>query len=213
MRRNIMLLAMVAVVAALGFGTRARADDETQAAPPPPQGYELATFAGGCFWCMEATFETYKGVKSVTSGYTGGYKDHPKYEEVWKGKTGHAESINVVFDPKVVTYKQLLQYFWHNIDPGDGDGQFCDHGFSYRPEIFYHNEEQRREAEASKKEVEAMHVVPEVKVRISPASTFWVAEEYHQDYYKKNPEHYHAYREGCGRDRRLREIWGDRAGH
>jgi len=208
------IIGIVALVAAVlvAMQGRARAGEGTEAAGPPAQGHDVAIFAGGCFWCMETAFEGVEGVVSVLSGYTGGYKDHPTYEEVWQGKTGHAESVRVEYDPAKISYEKLLDIYWHNIDPGSGDGQFCDRGFSYRPEIFCTGEAQMKAAEKSKQEVEDLHVVPKVEVRISPASTFWVAEEYHQDYYKKNPKHYHEYREGCGRDKRLAEIWG-KSGH
>jgi peptide methionine sulfoxide reductase msrA/msrB len=159
---------------------------------------------------MVEPFEKLPGVTSVTSGYTGGSKVNPTYEEVSSGTTGHAESIDVVYDPTKITYDRLLDVFWHNIDPVAANSQFCDHGRQYRSAIFSHDEAQRRAAEASKGRVEAeLHA--KVVTEITTASAFYRAEEYHQDYYKKNPEQYHRYREGCGRDRRLREIWGDPA--
>jgi peptide-methionine (S)-S-oxide reductase len=170
----------------------------------------VATFAGGCFWCMEAPFDDVKGVKSTTSGYTGGTKKNPTYHEVSAGKTGHAESIQIEFDPSKVSFEELLQVYWHNIDPTSGDGQFCDRGNQYRPEIFYHDAAQKAAAEASKREVEKKF--GEVPVSITAASTFYPAEEYHQDFYTKDPDQYHSYRTGCGRDRRLKQLWGDEAG-
>jgi len=173
------------------------------AAAQPPRA--VATFAGGCFWCMEGPFDKIPGVISTTSGYTGGAKDHPTYEEVSAGTTGHRESVQVVYDPTKVTYAKLLDTFWHNVDPADATGQFCDHGPQYRAAIFYHDAEQKRLAEASKGALEKrMRVVTE----ILPASRFWPAEEYHQDYYKKNPVRYHFYRFNCGRDQRLEKVWG-----
>jgi peptide-methionine (S)-S-oxide reductase len=178
------------------------------AAAPPPRA--VATFAGGCFWCMVPPFERTPGVISVTSGYTGGTKQHPTYEEVSDGGTGHRESVQVVYDPAKVTYAKLLDTFWHNVDPTDDSGQFCDHGPQYRAAIFYHDAEQKRLAEASKAALEKrMRVVTE----ILPASQFWPAEDYHQDYYKKNPIRYHFYRFNCGRDQRLEQIWGKAAEH
>src|SRR6266542_1547736 len=171
-----------------------------------------ATFAGGCFWCMVEPFEKLPGVVSVTSGYTGGSKANPTYEEVSSGATGHAVSIQIVYDPSKITYERLLDVFWHNVDPLTPNAQFCDHGRQYRTAIFFHDETKRRAAEESKKRVEAgLHKT--VVTEIAPASVFYRAEEYHQDYYKKDPVRYHQYREGCGRDRRLRELWGAAAGH
>jgi peptide-methionine (S)-S-oxide reductase len=178
-------------------------------APKPPM--ERATFAGGCFWCMEPPFEKISGVASVTSGYTGGQKVNPSYEEVSAGGTGHAESVDIVYDPAKVTYAQLLDVFWHNVDPTQGDGQFCDHGHQYRTAIFYHDAEQKRLAEESKEKVQAKLQKP-VVTEIVAASRFYPAEEYHQDFYKKSPVRYYTYRAGCGRDRRLKELWGAEAG-
>jgi peptide-methionine (S)-S-oxide reductase len=171
----------------------------------------VATFAGGCFWCMEPPFDAVKGVRSTTSGYTGGEKKNPTYREVSDGKTGHCEAVQVEYDPSKVTYEELLQVYWHNIDPTTGDRQFCDWGLQYRPEIFYHDEAQKAAAEASKREVEKKFGA--IAVRITPAGAFYPAEAYHQDFYTKEPDHYYDYRKGCGRDRRLKELWGDEAGH
>ena len=170
-----------------------------------------ATFAGGCFWCMEPPFEKIPGVASVTSGYTGGQKVNPSYEEVSAGGTGHAESVDIVYDPAKVTYSQLVDVFWHNVDPTQGDGQFCDHGHQYRTAIFYHDAEQKRLAEESREKAQARLQKP-VVTEIVAASRFYPAEEYHQDFYKKNPVRYFTYRAGCGRDRRLKELWGAEAG-
>jgi peptide-methionine (S)-S-oxide reductase len=167
----------------------------------------VATFAGGCFWCMEPAFDKLDGVISTTVGYTGGKKEDPTYEEVSAGTTGHAEAIRVEFDPQKITYEDVIAVFWRNIDPTTPNRQFCDVGTQYRTAVFYHNDEQRRIAEKTKKEVEQrlQHVSA---TEIVPASTFYPAEDYHQDFYKKNPDHYRRYRQGCGRDDRLEELWG-----
>ena len=176
-------------------------------------GLEKATFAGGCFWSMTIPFEALKGVVSVTAGYTGGRTRNPTYEDVESGLTGHAESVEVVYDPSKIGYRALLDVFWHNIDPTVRDRQFCDSGPQYRSAIFFHNDEQKRLAEDSKKAIEQSGVLHNpIYTQIVPASEFYKAEEYHQDYYKKNPQSYNAYRQGCGRDRRLKEIWGTKAG-
>jgi peptide-methionine (S)-S-oxide reductase len=166
-----------------------------------------ATFAGGCFWCMEPPFDELDGVVSTTSGYTGGHKANPTYEQVSSGTTGHLESMQVLYDPAKVSYDKLLEVFWHNIDPLDGGGQFCDRGNQYTTAIFYHGEEQKRLAEASKERVEKQLGKPVATV-IRPAEEFYPAEDYHQDYYKKNPLRYKFYRLSCGRDHRLEELWG-----
>jgi peptide-methionine (S)-S-oxide reductase len=175
---------------------------------------EKATFAGGCFWCMEHPFDGLPGVVSVTSGYTGGHKKNPTYEEVTDGGTGHAESVQIVYDPSKVTYERLLNVFWHNIDPVARDRQFCDIGNQYRSAIFYHNEEQHRLALQSKAQLEKNKTFKEpVATEIARATEFYPAEDYHQHYYKKNPIRYKFYRTSCGRDRRLKELWGSDAGH
>ena len=174
-----------------------------------------ATFAGGCFWCMEPPFDALDGVVSTTSGYTGGHTANPTYEQVSAGKTGHAEAVEIVYDPRKVTYARLLEVFWRNIDPLTANAQFCDTGSQYRAVIFVHDATQRRLAEASKDAV-AQRLQKPIVTEITAASQFWPAEEYHQDYYKKNPIRYKFYRTSCGRDRRLEAIWGpdakDRAG-
>ncbi len=164
-----------------------------------------ATFAGGCFWCMVHPFDELKGVAKVTSGYTGGTTKNPTYEEVSSGTTGHRESVEIEYDPKVITYAKLLDVFWHNIDPTNDVGQFCDQGPQYRSAIFYHDAEQKRLAEASKAALEKRM---KVYTDVFPAGPFWPAEEYHQDYYKKNPVRYRFYRLNCGRDSVLERIWG-----
>ena len=173
------------------------------------QGLEKATFAGGCFWCMEPPFDKLEGVKSVVSGYTGGYKKNPTYEEVSSGSTGHAESVEITYDPAVTSYQKLLDVFWHNIDPTVKDRQFCDVGSQYRTAIYYHNAEQKRLAEASKKAFEeSKRFRGPIYTEVTAATTFYPAEEYHQRYYLKNPVRYKLYRFNCGRDQRLRELWG-----
>ena len=171
-----------------------------------------ATFAGGCFWCMQPPFEHLPGVVSTTVGYTGGTTRTPTYEEVSAGGTGHAESVEVVYDPTRVSYEQLLDVFWHNGDPVTRDAQFCDHGRQYRTAIFYHDETQHRLAEASKQALEASKKLPgPIVTEIVPATQFWPAEEYHQRYHEKNPIRYKFYRWNCGRDQRLHELGGDAA--
>lgn len=169
---------------------------------------EKATFAGGCFWCMEHAFDQVEGVVSVTSGYTGGGKKNPTYEEVSTGGTGHAESVQIVYDPEKIDYSKLLDIFWRNIDPTTPNRQFCDIGAQYRTAIFYHDENQRRLAEESKKKLESGPLRGKLVTEIAPASEFYPAEEYHQKYYRKNPVRYELYHSGCGRDQRLKEIWG-----
>src|SRR5437588_7307539 len=170
---------------------------------------EKATFAGGCFWCMEEALDKVDGVVSTTSGYTDGQKANPTYEEVSAGGTGHAESVQVLFDPSKISYEKLLNVFWHNIDPTTPDRQFCDKGRQYRSAIFYHNENQKRLAEESKKLLEQSKAFKETLVtEIVPASEFYPAEEYHQDFYQKNPFRYKFYKYSCGRAQRLQELWG-----
>lgn len=166
-----------------------------------------AVFAGGCFWCMEPPFDKLDGVVSTTSGYTGGSVANPTYEQVSAGRTGHAEAVEVRYDPAKVTYTKLLDVFWHNIDPLDAGGQFCDRGSQYRSAIFAGTEEERRLAEQSRDEV-AHRLNKPVATQIVAAGPFYPAEEYHQDYYQKNPLRYHYYRYTCGRDKRLEQVWG-----
>jgi peptide-methionine (S)-S-oxide reductase len=170
-----------------------------------------ATFAGGCFWCMEPPFDKLDGVISTTSGYVGGTEKNPTYREVSAGITGHAEAVQIVYDPKKVTYQQLLDVFWINIDPTVKDRQFCDRGSQYRTGIFYHDAEQQKLAEASKQQIErTKSFAGDIHTDITPATDFYPAEDYHQDYYHKNPIRYKFYRYNCGRDKRLKELWGDR---
>ena len=173
------------------------------------QGLAKATFAGGCFWCVEEAFDKVPGVVSTTSGYIGGQKKNPTYEQVSSGTTGHAEAVQVVFDPKKVSYEALLDTFWLNHDPTVADRQFCDHGSQYRPSIFYYDAEQKRLAEASKAKYEKLKAFKDpLRTPIVQASEFWPAETYHQDYHLKNPVRYKFYATGCGRYARLDELWG-----
>lgn len=179
--------------------------------PPKPAAHApaLATFAGGCFWCMETAFEGIPGVLSVTSGFSGGPEKNPTYKEVSAGRTHHMESVQVEYDPARISYAKLLSTYWHNIDPTQGDGQFCDHGAQYRSAVFYRTPEEHRAAQISERAAAAeIRVKKPFVTQVLPFTAFWPAEEYHQDYYKKNPADYHAYRSGCGRDRRLKEVWG-----
>ena len=166
-----------------------------------------ATFAGGCFWCMEPPFDKLDGVISTISGYTGGTKKNPTYEQVSAGGTGHAEAVEITYDPKKITYAKLLDVFWHNVDPLTPNRQFCDGGSQYRTAIFYHDENQKRLAEESKKALSKRFKQP-IVTEIVPAKEFYPAEDYHQDYYIKNPLRYKFYRYNCGRDQRLEELWG-----
>jgi peptide-methionine (S)-S-oxide reductase len=197
----------LSMVAALTGSATARA-----ASPAPAKAH--ATFAGGCFWCMEAPFDRIPGVISTTSGYAGGSVKNPSYEQVSSGMTGHAESVDVVYDPAKVTYAQLLDVFWRNVDPLDGGGQFCDRGNQYRTAIFYHDAEQQRLAEQSKQALEASgKLKKKIATEIKPAGEFYAAEDYHQEYYLRNPLRYRYYRLNCGRDDRLKQLWGDAPAH
>lgn len=180
------------------------------ASPDTDSGYSKATFAGGCFWCMEPPFDKLDGVISTTSGYTGGHQQDPTYKEVSRGGTGHTEAVQIVYDPKRVSYAELLDVYWHNIDPTDAHGQFCDKGSQYRSEIFYHDNEQKQLAAQSKTAlIELKPFTGDVVTGITPATAFYPAEDYHQDYYIKNPIRYKYYRYGCGRDNRLEDLWGE----
>lgn len=195
---NLGRLLRLGVLALVFIGGSAHADERA-----------TATFAGGCFWCMQPPFDRLAGVVSTTVGYTGGHTKNPTYEEVSAGVTGHTESIQVTYDPKKITYTQLLDVFWHNVDPLTPNAQFCDHGAQYRTAIFFHNEEQKRLAEQSKKDLDASGRFQQpIVTEIVPASEFYPAEEYHQAYYRKNPVRYKYYRYRCGRDQRLEEVWG-----
>jgi peptide-methionine (S)-S-oxide reductase len=206
------LCLLASILTTAGFA--GASDGATAKGAPPARQLQKATFAGGCFWCMEHAFDELPGVVSVTSGYTGGQTKNPTYEEVSAGGTGHAESVQVVYDPSRIGYDKLLNSFWHNVDPTVKDRQFCDVGHQYRSAIFYHNEEQHRLAVQSKKALDLSKPFKgPVLTEIVPASEFYPAEEYHQHYYKKNPLRYRYYRSGCGRDKRLKELWGNLVGH
>ena len=183
-------------------------------ASAPVASTAKATFAGGCFWCVESDFDKIPGVISTTSGYTGGKTVNPTYEQVSSHTTGHAEAVEVVFDPSKVSYERLVAYYWHTIDPTTKDQQFCDHGSPYRTVIFAHGEEQLKLAQAARAALEKSKPFKEAIVTdIVLAGPFYQAEDYHQDYYKKNPIRYKYYRHSCGREARLEQLWGDQAGH
>lgn len=172
---------------------------------------ETAIFAGGCFWCMEPPYDKLDGVIRTTSGYTGGHVESPTYQQVSSGTTGHVEAIEIEFDPSKVSYDKLLEVYWHNINPLQANGQFCDHGEQYRSVIFYRDEAQEQAAQASLQALkDSGKFAKSIKTEILPASVFYPAEEYHQDYYKKNPIRYKYYRYRCGRDKTLQELWGNR---
>ena len=182
------------------------------AATPAAAHPDTAIFAGGCFWCMETQFESFPGVKSVESGYTGGRTTNPTYEEVGSHTTGHLESVRIVFDPVVVSYAALLERFWYGIDPTQSDGQFCDQGSPYGTAIFYRNDAQKRAAFDSREVLKRSgRLKKPIVTEIRAASAFWPAEDYHQDYWKKDPDRYRAYRAGCGRDSWLEKLWGAKA--
>jgi peptide-methionine (S)-S-oxide reductase len=199
MLRSLRILALL--VATTGFAV-------AQPDAPAGQSRALATFAGGCFWCVEADFDKVPGVLGTTSGYTGGKLDNPNYNQVSAGGTGHTEAVEIAFDPSKVSYQKLLDVFWRNHDPLAKDRQFCDRGDQYRPAIFFHDDEQRKLAEASKKAVQEKFGPRVVQTEITKAGAFYKAEDYHQDYYEKNPVRYKFYRFNCGRDQRLEELWG-----
>jgi peptide-methionine (S)-S-oxide reductase len=206
-RRSMLRLFVLLPVLLGGVARTAPAAVKPAAAAPAKPAH--AYFAGGCFWSTESAFEGVKGVKSVVSGYTGGTEKNPSYEEVSSGLTGHYESVDITYDPATISYDKLLDIYWHNIDPMQQNGQFCDHGRNYRTAIFTLDSAQAERARASKRTIEASNVLKApIVTQILPAGAFWPAEEYHQDFAARNPEHYHAYRVGCGRDARLDQIWG-----
>jgi peptide-methionine (S)-S-oxide reductase len=182
----------------------------TMPTPPAAEGFAKATFAAGCFWCVEPPFDKLDGVISTTSGYIGGKEVNPAYKQVARGETGHTEAVEVVYDPKRVSYETLLKTFWLNVDPTTDDRQFCDTGRQYRPGVFWHNAEQRNAAEKSRDAInQSGRFAEPVKVEVTEATTFYAAEDYHQDYYRKNPARYKYYRWACGRDQRLETLWGE----
>lgn len=202
-----------AALALLAWAALALAQPKAAPVPAPVAATAKATFAGGCFWCVESDFDKLPGVISTTSGYTGGKTANPSYEQVSSHTTGHAEAVEVVFDPSKVSYARLLDYFWHSIDPTTKDQQFCDHGTPYRTAIFAHDAEQLRMAQAARAALEKTKPFKDpIVTEIVLAGAFYPAEEYHQDYHHKNPLRYSYYRSSCGRDARLRQLWGERAG-
>ena len=204
-----MVTPIVRLLAAIGLLGLLAAGAAAQGTAPSDSHLKKAIFAGGCFWCMEHPFDEIPGVVSVTSGYSGGSKANPTYEEVSSGATGHAEAVQVVYDPAKVSYQKLVDVFWHNIDPLTANAQFCDHGTQYRSAIFYTDDEQKRVAETSKEAIAKSHRFDKpIVTQIVAATTFWPAEGYHQHYYKTHPVQYKFYRYNCGRDQRLEELWG-----
>lgn len=198
--------ALVAALVGLLFSFSAMATEPTPAAP---KHLAKATFAAGCFWCVEPPFDKLEGVVSTTSGYTDGHQKNPTYQAVSAGSTGHTEAVEVVYDPTLVSYQTLLDVYWVNVDPTTDDRQFCDSGSQYRPAIFWHNARQRQLAEASAEAInESGQFSQPIKVQLAEASVFYAAEQYHQDYYLKNPTRYQYYRWACGRDKRLKQLWG-----
>ena len=212
--RTAWLATTLAVAALAGAATWAGAQGSsasTSAAPAPTAVTALATFAGGCFWCVEADFDKVPGVISTTSGYTGGTVPNPRYEDVAAKRTGHAEVVRIVFDPAKVSYETLLQKYWRSIDPTTKDRQFCDSGSPYRSAIYTHDAAQASAARASLAALEKSKPFPQpIVTSIEAAGPFYEAEGYHQDYYKKNPVRYNYYRLNCGRDARLQQLWGDK---
>jgi peptide-methionine (S)-S-oxide reductase len=228
MRRTALTFLLLGLVVGLGVACSAHSDGDdakmsdamndpmsdpmgeakSQAAEAGSAGNAVATFAGGCFWCMEAPFDKLDGVFETISGYTAGHQKNPTYKQVSAGVTGHTEAVRITYDPAKISYAELLDVFWKNIDPEAVDRQFCDRGTQYRSGIYYHDDAQRDAAEATKKTLEESGKFSRVATEVEPAGTFYPAEEYHQDYYLKNPSHYKRYRAGCGRDSRLTELWG-----
>jgi peptide-methionine (S)-S-oxide reductase len=207
MKPHLLPALAVAALALSAAGAVAQQESSTD-------GQALATFAGGCFWCMEPPYDELDGVLATTSGYSGGKKADPTYQEVSAGGTGHAEVVQITYDPAKVSYEELLEVFWRNVDPLDAGGQFCDRGDQYRTGIFVHGDEQRRLAEASKQALaDSGRFSQPIVTEIVTAGPFYPAEDYHQDYYEKNPIRYKFYRWNCGRDARLAQLWGDQATH
>ena len=208
------LFASILALSLFGCGGEAKAPaQKPQPASgniPTPEGQASAVFAGGCFWCLESDFEHVEGVTKAVSGYSGGTSLDPTYEQVSSHNSDHLEAVRVFYDPKKLSYKDIVNIFWRSVDPTQDDGQFCDHGDQYRTAIFVANAEERAIAEATKKEVAAI-LKADIDTRILDASRFYDAEGYHQNYYKENPERYNSYRKGCGRDARVKELWGKSA--
>ena len=210
-------LLLGAVAAGLLLGACTPSSDATDAPPIaadsvlPASAADTATFAGGCFWCMEPPYDKIDGVAATISGFSGGTTEDPSYRQVASGMTDHTEVVQVIYDSTKVDYERLLRVYWHNVDPFDGTGQFCDRGSQYRPAIFVHDDRQRELAEQTKATV-AARFSESIAVEVQPLSAVYAAEQYHQDYYQKNPQEYKRYRQGCQRDARLQEIWGEAAG-
>ena len=203
------LLIFSALVVGFGLWRFAGAQARAAQAAKTPAGFARATFAGGCFWCMDPPYTKIPGVQSVTAGYAGGSVKNPSYELVSSGMTGHAESVQVVYDPSRLSYEKLLEVFWRNVDPTDGGGQFCDRGSQYRTVIFYEGETQKQAALASKAALESAGVLGKpIVTQVEPLEAFYPAEDYHQGFCRKNPGRYESYRMGCGRDQRLEQLWG-----
>ena len=206
----ILLLSGIIIMSAFGCNDKNVSATADKINAPRPTNAETATFAGGCFWCMEAPFEKMDGVIDVVSGYTGGTLENPTYEQVSSGRSGHLEVIQITYDPEKISYEQLLDVFWRQIDPTDGGGSFVDRGPQYRSAVFYHNKMQKQAAEKSKAELSSSgRYNGPIATEILQAGTFYPAEDYHQDYYKKNPIRYKFYRHGSGRDQFLKKIWAD----
>ena len=205
------LIVLAVMMSVNGFSSSDKQEKLTQkVSKPMPEHLEIATLAGGCFWCMEPPFEALPGVYQVISGYTGGSEKNPTYQQVAHGMTGHTESVQVHYDPAQISYADILEVFWRNIDPTDGGGQFVDRGSQYRSGIFYHNDEQKQQALASKKKLEdSKRFSRPIVTEITPFSAFYPAEEYHQDFYKKSTSHYKGYRRGSGRDMFIDKTWGN----
>jgi len=198
---------------ALAFFSNAGAQDQTLAETAPKR-LSSAIFAGGCFWCVESDFDKVDGVIDTVSGYTGGEIANPTYKQVSKENTGHYEAVKVTYDPDLVSYDTLVEYFFRHVDPTDPYGQFCDKGDSYRTAIFVNTDDERAVAEAEIAEIETSGVLKDpIVTRVIQAETFWPAEDYHQNYYKKNPLKYRYYRASCGRDGRVEDLWGESVGH
>ena len=212
MRASVGALAMALAGLGLSGTLTSPLAQGTKITPPTPAGLAKATLAGGCFWCVESDFDKVPGVISTTSGYIGGKVANPSYEQVSANGTGHAEAVEIVYDPRRVSYEQLVEYFWRTIDPTTKDRQFCDAGSPYRTAIFAHDEAQLAAARASLLALERSKPFKEAIVTtLERAGPFYAAEDYHQDYYKKNPVRYNFYRTSCGRDARLKELWGKSA--
>lgn len=207
--RNLIIISIISLII-ICFVALSNGQDKSIVKNMEDEKMEKATFAGGCFWCMESPFEELEGVTEVVAGYTGGHKEDPTYEEVTTGKTGHLEAVQITFDPSIITYSELLDVFWQQINPTDIRGQFADRGEQYKTAVFYHSDEQKRLAEESKEKLQTSgRFQKAIVTELIPASTFYVAEEYHQDYYKKSPIRYKLYRAGSGREAYLNSTWKD----